>query len=85
MKIYHLPKFARQFKKLSEEVKKLAVVKEKIFRLDPFDARLKTHKLSGYLNGFLAFSIDYSNRIIFDFDDNNDARFYSVGSHDVYD
>jgi mRNA-degrading endonuclease YafQ of YafQ-DinJ toxin-antitoxin module len=84
MKILILPKFARQFKKLPETVKKSAREREKIFRQDPFDPRLKTHKLHGVLAGFYAFSISYSYRIIFDFADPDTVRFYMVGDHDIY-
>lgn len=84
MKILYLPKFARQYKKLPRTIKDLALKKEKIFRQNPFDSRLKTHKLHGELKGFLAFSIDHKYRIIFDFIDENTIRFYSVGDHDIY-
>ena len=52
MNILVLPKFIRQFKKLPPEIKKSAIAKEKIFRQNPFDPRLKTHKLQGELDGF---------------------------------
>ncbi len=84
MKILYLPKFARQYKKLPDNIKDLAEEKEKIFRQDPFDKRLKTHKLRGELKGYLSFSINYNYRIIFDFVDDKTVRFYSVGNHDIY-
>jgi len=40
--------------------------------------------ISGELDGFLAFSVDYQHRIIFDFDDNKTVRFYRIGTHDIY-
>ena len=60
--------------------------KETLFRQNPFDSRLKTHKLSGALEGFYAFSISNTHRIIFDFaeSDSHTARFYQVGTHDLY-
>ena len=84
MKILYSRKFAKEYKKLSNHVKDLAEEKEKIFRKDPFDSKLRTHKLSGKLKNFWAFSIDRKNRIIFDFDDEKNVRFYSVGGHDIY-
>ena len=84
MEIYYLPKFKRQFKKLPKEIKESAIKKEEIFRKDFFDSRLNTHKLKGSLKFFWAFSIDKSNRIIFDFKDKKTIRFYSVGNHDIY-
>ena len=86
MKILYLSKFEKQYKALSAKVKNLAEEREKIFRKNPFDSRLKTHKLHGKLSSFLAFSINYEYRIIFDFLDKkkNIVRFYSVGRHDIY-
>ncbi|MCX6739027.1 MAG: type II toxin-antitoxin system mRNA interferase toxin, RelE/StbE family [Candidatus Parcubacteria bacterium] len=84
MIIFYSPKFAREYKKLPEEVKDTAEIKETIFRKDPYDPRLKTHKLSGEFEGFLSFSINYSYRIIFDFADKNTVRFYRIGTHDIY-
>lgn len=84
MKIVVLPKFIRQFKKLPVDIKNAAISKEKIFRQNPFDPRLKTHKLQGTLAGFWSFSISYSHRIIFDFVDDETIRFFIIGDHDVY-
>ena len=85
MQIFYLPKFAREYKKLPSNIQDLAEKREKIFSKDPFDPRLKTHRLHGPLHGFWSFSIDYKNRIIFDFVDHNTVRFYSIGDHDIYD
>jgi len=84
MEILYLPKFARQYKKLSLQVKERAERKEKMFRRNPFDPRLKTHKLMGSLEGFYAFSVDHLYRIIFDFANPQTARFYEIGDHDIY-
>lgn len=85
MEIFVLPRFIRQYKKLPKTLKKLAQEKEKIFRENPFDHRLKTHKLKGGLSEFWAFSINHSYRIIFDFQDEKTVRFYQIGDHDIYD
>jgi len=84
MKIHYLSKFARQYKKLPLEFQEEAERKEKIFRKNPFDRRLKTHKLGGLLYGFWAFSITRSHRIIFEFIDADVVRFYQIGPHDIY-
>ena len=84
MKILYHPKFAREYRKLAAVVKEAAEKKEQVFRQDPFDPRLKTHKLHGAFRGFWAFSIDYRHRIIFDFVNDSTVRFYAVGGHDVY-
>jgi len=86
MKILYLPKFEKQYKRLPAKVKDLAEEREKIFRKNPLDSRLKMHKLHGKLSSFLALSINYEYRIIFDFVDKkkNVVRFYSIGKHDIY-
>ena len=84
MKIFYRPKFKRQYKKLPENLKLLVKEKGEIFRKDPFDPRLKTHKLHGHFEGLLAFRIDYQHRIIFEFVENDHVLFHSVGNHDIY-
>ena len=84
MDIIYTAEFIRLFKKLPLEIKKEAEKKEAIFKKDPFDVRLKTHKLSGKLKGCLAFSISYRYRILFEFGRNKIVYFHSIGSHDIY-
>jgi mRNA-degrading endonuclease YafQ of YafQ-DinJ toxin-antitoxin module len=84
MKIYYSSKFAREYKKLPPKIKLLAEKKEKIFRQNPFDPRLKSHKLTGKLQEFWSFSIDYKHRIIFELIDAQTVWFHSAGSHQIY-
>lgn len=83
MEIRYSPKFMRQYKKLPGEIKSRVKKREVIFCKDPFDPRLKTHKLHGSQNGFMAFSVDYSYRIIFKLY-GGEAVFYEIGTHDIY-
>ena len=85
MRILYLPKFARRYKKLPIEVRLLAEERVSLFRTNPADPKLKTHKLSGPLAGFWSFSINHTHRVIFDFADKNTARFYDIGTHEIYD
>ena len=84
MLIDYSPEFKRLFKKLSKEVKLEALKKEAIFRVNMYDQRLKTHKLSGKLKGKMSFSINYSQHIIFSMQSKGIVRFHSVGDHDIY-
>ena len=84
MNIEYSPEFIRRFKKLTPELKSKAVEKEKIFRKDHHDPRLKTHKLSGKLTGRLAFWIDFRTRVIFSLVDSKLALFHSIGTHEIY-
>lgn len=86
MEIFYSSKFSRDYKKLPLDVKKIAENKEFIFRKNPFDPRLKTHKLKGGLSGFFSFSINQKYRIIFEIVDidKNKIWFHSVGDHTIY-
>jgi mRNA-degrading endonuclease YafQ of YafQ-DinJ toxin-antitoxin module len=53
-----------------------------IFQTDPFDPRLRTHQLSGQLQGLWSFSIDYDARVIFSFVEENKALFVDIGTHE---
>lgn len=85
MIILYLPRFVRQYKKLPTEIKNQAKEKEKIFRENPFDPRLKRHKLTGSFDGYWSFSITQKYRLIFEFQTKGTIRFYSIGNHDIYD
>lgn len=84
MNIFYSTKFAKEYKRLPLPIKVIAEERELYFRKDPFNAKLKTHKLTGKLKGFWAFSIDRKTRIIFEFIDKNTVHFHSVGSHQIY-
>lgn len=85
MEIIYTPKFQREFKKLPIGVKKITLIKESIFRNNPFNPILKTHKLHGKLKEFYSFSVDYDHRIIFEISENKNVfYFHSVSDHDIY-
>jgi mRNA-degrading endonuclease YafQ of YafQ-DinJ toxin-antitoxin module len=52
------------------------------FTAAPFDPSLKTHKLSGKLKELWSFSVDYDERILFYFTEDEKAVFVDIGSHD---
>ena len=77
--------FKRAFKKriaLDKELEKLFGKKMEIFSRDPHDPSLKTHKLSGELEGFSSFSINHDVRVIFKFLDKNRVLLIDIGSHE---
>ena len=84
MHISYSPKFYKQFRRLSNDVKLLWESKEYMFRNDVFDLRLKTHKLNGKLKDLYACSINNKYRVIFELVDSNTIHFHSVGTHDIY-
>lgn len=52
------------------------------FTVDPFEPSLRTHKLSGKLKEFWSFSVDYDERVLFYFTEDEKAVFVDIGSHD---
>jgi mRNA-degrading endonuclease YafQ of YafQ-DinJ toxin-antitoxin module len=84
MIIAYSPRFFKVYKKLSLEIKKKVEERECVFKMDPFDPSLKTHKLNGEFSDLWAFSVDYKTRIIFEFENQKTARFHVIGSHDIY-
>lgn len=84
MQIFYSPEFSRRYKRLSDDLRALAKEKEKIFKEDPFDPTLKTHKLHGEHSGCWAFWINYKYRIIFEFYKKDEVRFYAIGDHSIY-
>jgi mRNA-degrading endonuclease YafQ of YafQ-DinJ toxin-antitoxin module len=56
--------------------------KFEIFVEDIFDKRLRTHKLKGSMSIYYAFSISYSERIVFRVLEDGGILLIAVGSHD---
>ena len=53
-----------------------------LFVDNPFDPRLKTHKLTGGLEGRWAFSVAYDCRVVFRFLSDDTVLLIDIGSHD---
>jgi Txe/YoeB family toxin of Txe-Axe toxin-antitoxin module len=58
--------------------------REKIFRTDPFNPILKTHKLHGKEKELWSFSINFSHRIKFIFLAEGEVLFLDIGDHSIY-
>lgn len=77
--------FKRAFKKRIEgkdDLKRKFKMKLERFRNNPFDPSLKTHKLSGNLKDLWSFSIEYDQRVLFYFSDDNKVVLIDIGNHD---
>lgn len=77
-------KYLRSLKKLNTGIRQRAKEKENVFRADPFDKRLDTHKLHGKFQGYWSYSVDHKNRVIFRFLSNGDVLFFDIGPHPIY-
>jgi mRNA-degrading endonuclease YafQ of YafQ-DinJ toxin-antitoxin module len=83
-KIFYTSNFVKKWKKLTSAQKKKFKKRIKIFKNNPFDKRLKTHKLKGTLSDKWSFSLDYKHRVLFNFKKNKRALFYDFGTHRIY-
>ena len=53
-----------------------------LFAEDPFHSRLRTHKLTGKLEGLWAFSVNFDCRVIFKFISKTEILLIDIGGHD---
>ena len=84
MNIRYKSSFIRQLKKLELSLQHEALRKIELFK-DPSDHKqLRVHKLRGRLKGSYSFSIDYKNRIVFEYEKDGSAALMAIGDHEVY-
>jgi mRNA-degrading endonuclease YafQ of YafQ-DinJ toxin-antitoxin module len=84
IKIHAAKQYIKSFKKLSKEIQILLIEREKIFIANPYDSRLKTHRLSGKLLHVWSYSVNYHYRILFKFINKQEVIYLDVGTHEVY-
>ena len=89
MEVSFSDSFKKAFKKRikSTELEAIFWDRLEIFIKDPFESKLKTHKLSGKLKDLWSFSIEYDLRVVFYFikDKPKKAIFVDIGTHnEVY-
>lgn len=84
MVIRFKPSFVRDFKKLSDEIQGEAFEKIERFKDDENHSKLKVHKLNGKLKNSYSFSVNYSHRIVFEYEEKNVVVFLAIGTHDIY-
>ncbi len=78
------PNFLKRSRKIPVEIKRKAIEKEIVFRLNQFDPVLKTHKLTGKLKEYWSFSVNYEYRIVFRFISDREILFVDIGTHGIY-
>lgn len=82
--IRYTPEFQRDYRKLPVRVRERVKDRGALFQVDPFHPLLRTHKLSGKLSGVWAFSVDFRNRVLFEFLDEREVLLLRVGDHSLY-
>jgi len=85
VKITFSSPFKRAFKKKvkgKQNIESKYWEKIDIFIKNPFDAQLRTHKLSGKLEGMWSFTVEHDLRVVFYFSEKDKAVFVDIGKHD---
>ncbi len=84
MKVAYTPRFLRLFKKLPLGLQDEVIEKIELFKNIDNHQRLEVHKLKGKLKKFYGFSVDYKNRIVFEYLSENEVALLAVGDHEIY-
>ena len=77
--------FKRIYKKKiknDSELKKKFRKSLETFSKNPFNPQLRTHKLTGKLEGLWAFSVAYDCRVIFKYLNDSEVLFIDIGGHE---
>lgn len=77
--------FKRIYKKkikTDDDLKKRFWDTVELFSKNPFNPRLRTHKLTGKLEGLWAFSVAFDYRVVFKFLDKDEVLLIDIGGHD---
>ena len=77
--------FKRSYKKRikkNEERRRRFWGRMELFLASPFSPQLRTHKLSGKLEGQWAFSVDNDFRVVFEFIGEDKVLLIDIGTHD---
>lgn len=75
-------KIYRKKVKNNEGLKKKFWKALELFVENPFNPRMRTHKLTGKLEGLWAFSVTYDCMVIFKFLDKGEILLVDIGGHD---
>ena len=84
LKVYYKPAFIRMYNKLPVSLQNEVVSRIELFKDTKNHKLLDVHKLHGKLRKYYGFSVDYNNRVVFDYLSGSEAVLFAVGDHDVY-
>lgn len=74
-------RFLKQASSFPADILEQAQKRERIFKQNPFDGRLNTHRLHGKEKEVWSFSINYTYRIKFIFLTETEVLFLEIGTH----
>jgi mRNA-degrading endonuclease YafQ of YafQ-DinJ toxin-antitoxin module len=84
VRVKYSHRFLRSLSRLSQDIIDQAQEKERLFKFNPFDPRLRTHKLRGKEKDIWAFWVTFSYRIKFIFLPRGEVLFLDIGTHKIY-
>lgn len=84
LKIFKSKDFEKSFAHMPQNIQLLAVKKIALFKTNPSNPQLKTHKLKGKLKNFYSFSVNRQYRILFEFLNKNKVLLFDIGTHGIY-
>lgn len=84
IKVHYKPSFIRQLKKLPLGLQEEVIEKIELFKNIDNHQRLEVHKLKGRLKKFYGFSVDYKNRVVFEYLSDGEIVLLAVGDHEIY-
>lgn len=83
LRIHYTSDFRKAYRRLPKRIQDAVDRKDALFRKNPFNPVVKTHKLHGRLEELWSFWVVFEYRILFEFIDGG-AVFYDLGTHDIY-
>ncbi len=84
IKVCYKPSFIRQLNKLPVGLQEEVIAKIELFKHTQNHKALEVHKLKGKLKLSYGFSVDFRNRVVFDYLSDDEVVLLTVGDHDIY-
>lgn len=84
IEISYTKTFLKRYKKIDSDLQEEIKERIDLFKDKKNHKRLKVDKLKGKYKGFLSFSINRKDRILFQFVKGNSAIFLDIDDHDIY-
>lgn len=84
MEISYKATFIRQFNKLDKNLQEEVLQKIDLFKDRKNHDLLKVHKLHGKFKDSYSFYVNYKIRIVFMWENNDEAVLLVIGDHDIY-
>lgn len=82
--IGYAPSFIRQYDKLEKALQTEVKAKIALFRDPKNHKQLEVHKLHGRMKDRQSFSVNYKDRVVFQYEGKNIALLKAVGDHEIY-